>query len=70
LSGAIVSCKGAADEKAVDKDSVVKKDVWVRRATGKKKQQEKEMMIAKKKTGGFDLGVGKRKTRRQTKSEI
>ena len=64
LSGAIVSCRGAADEKVVDKDSVVKKILWGRRAAGKKKQQEKEMMIAKKKMGGFDFEAGNKKDKK------
>ena len=69
LSGAIVSCRGAADEKVVDKDSVVKKILWGRRAAGKKKQQEKEMMIAKKKMEGFDFGAGNEKDKKAGERE-
>ena len=64
LSGAIVSCRGAAGEKVVDKDSVVKKILWGRIAAGKKKQQEKEIMIAKKKMEGFDFGAGNKKDKK------
>ena len=64
LSGAIVSCGGAADEKVSGIDSVVKKDFWDRIAAGNKDQQEKEMMIAKKKMEGFDFGAGNKKDKK------
>jgi len=65
LSGAIVSCRGAADEKVVDKDSVVKKILWGRRAAGKKKQQEKEMRLQKIRWEGLTSEPDNKKDNRQ-----